>query len=149
MHVTVSGKRIEVGVTDSGMFHDKPFMYQHAKTLKGLEKKLREADVVPPPAPIFVEHISTHRIGRVVGSGRARYSRSYRVKWNDNDKTTVVAEAYLHLPMTFEQRLHYKTLENAVGVTEDAYNNAQIAFENVETKFDVGNQLRTHFPQKR
>lgn len=145
MHLIIKGVRVEVEVSNTGMFYDKPFMKQHARTLKGLEKKLNQGSIPTVPTPIIVEHIETLRQGRVVGKGSAKWSKSYKVRWNDTGKTSVICESSLRKPMTPDQREQLKALEVAYNIADDIRDNAFQAYDDMDTEFSVNSELRAAF----
>lgn len=147
MYLTIKGVRVEVEVSDTGMFYDKPFMKQHSRTLKGLEKKLNQGNNPAITSPIIVEHTETLRQGRVVGKGSAKWSKSYKVRWNDTGKTSVICESSLRKPMTPDQREQLKALEVAFNTADDIRDNAFLAFDEMDTEFSVNSELRVAFPR--
>lgn len=144
MQVTVHGEKIEVLVSESGMFHDKG-MKNYSKTLKGLEKKLNENPTIAKNAPpIRVENISTHLQGRVTGRSSANYYYSYRVRW-DNGKTSVLRATSLRKPTTQEQRDQIEQLKTARDAAEEVLNAAEEALEDFENQFEVFQELKDRF----
>lgn len=144
MYVTVHGERVTVKCDDFGMFLDQSGKF-HARTLKGLEKLMNiDPNLNPNSPPIRVEHIGTARQGRVTGKGAAKWSTSYRVKW-DNGTSSVIGINSLRKPMTNEQRHQLETLSQTASNAEETYSAAQEIFEDFESQFDVQQDLRAKY----
>lgn len=144
MFVTVFGKKIEVAVSDGGTFHDVDTKTISAKTLKGLEKKLREANI--PRGNVPVEH-TTGKQGVATGSiTNHRWNIKYNVKWNDG----TISQEYgysLTIPRTEEQRQKQEQLKAASDAAGTAAHRANSDLSEFERQFNISNVLAAAFPR--
>lgn len=144
MHIIVNNQRIEIEVSDSGVFYDKPFMKYHANTLNGLKNKIEAGEAPKERIPVIIEHSSSLRRGTVIGKGKAQYNRSFKIRWEDG-KRSVVDISFLRKPTTPIQRVKLIELAEKAAEAEDASTIAQSAFDDYEDQFQVSQDLKQAF----
>lgn len=143
MFVKIYGKQVEVGVSDGGTFFDAETKTISAKSLKGLEKKLRTAHTPHPGVP--VENATTRKQGMVTGRTGRKWNSTYTVRWEDG----VISQENawrLRRPTTEAQRAEMARLEAIQTATSQANNKAANDLHKYVQQFDAATEISTAFP---
>jgi hypothetical protein len=156
MFVNVYGTQVEVSVSDGGMFFDTATKQHSAKTLKGLEKKLKEAKPQNTQG-IPVEYHNSNRQGVVLSraNSKSHYRRQYfRVRWSDNSITEEHG-GYLRKPMPTEDRIKESELKSKVAAAQDIVYKEQEkvtaeqkVLNTFHAKYRIQSELEIAFPIK-
>jgi hypothetical protein len=141
MNVEIFGKKIEVAVSEQGVFHDKETKQIFANTLKGLKKKLIDANTVRAAVPVEKEDGSKQ--GLVINYDGSMYT----VKWQ-NGKTTLEYSSSLRKPTTLQQRQKLAELEAAQEAAQEVADSTYAAFEDFESELSVHEDLLKTFHRR-
>lgn len=144
MHVTVKGKKVEVAVSEGGMFHDVATKTISATTLKGLEKKMRTAII--PKTGVPIERVGVYTPGVVLSRVASKGWRKsqFVVRWADGS-TTEESGYSLGAATTKEQREEIKRLaDEALRLSKLAAEAATVASQ---YKYKVAHiDIDSYFP---
>lgn len=145
MHVIIGGEKIAVAVSEGGTFHDAATKTISAKTLKGLEKKLREART--PTGNIPVRRDSDGKLGNVTSRVGGRTWRvTYNVRWEDGTISTE-GQWGLSKPRIAEEQIQAEALKEASEKASAEHQKAHHAESKFLERFAISNILSTTFPR--
>lgn len=149
LFIKIAGQKIEVCVSDGGMFYDKATKLVSSKTLEGLRKKLIK-ERIPAGGGVPVENWTTGQQGMCIGrpAGRGWRHRCYwRVRWQDGSVTEEYGNSLVP-PSTPELRAEKVRLEAILAQKQKEHDAATKAV-NLNKPDSIDKTLEQVFPAER
>jgi hypothetical protein len=147
MHVKVFGEKIEIEVSDGGIFYDKETKTISASTMKNLQKKLVIAKAKnQKETPVSDYHGRKGKVlGRVTGVTSRWRKRYFRVQWEDGT-TSEDSGGGLRRIITEDEAKELQRLQAEYNAAQQDLNVKGARLGTYRCKFDIAKELEQLYP---